>query len=91
MQEMHLSLSIFDGSLKSMACIGHCIALENATQKAVSELGFDLKIEHITDFSQIASYGVMSTPALVFKGKVVSYGKVLSVEEIKSILKQAQN
>lgn len=68
-----------------------CIALENATQKAVSELGFDLKIEHITDFSQIASYGVMSTPALVFKGKVVSYGKVLSVEEIKNILKQAQN
>ena len=26
MQEMHLSLSIFDGSLKSMACIGHSVA-----------------------------------------------------------------
>lgn len=63
-----------------------CIALENATRNAISELGLDLDIEHITDFVQIASYGVMSTPALVLNGKVVSYGKVLSVEDVKNIL-----
>ena len=44
------------------------------------------KIEHITDFSQIASYGVMSTPAFVLNGEVVSFGKVLSVDEVKHIL-----
>ena len=43
-------------------------------------------IEHVTDFIQIASYGVMTTPALVVDGKVVSLGKVLSVEEIKELL-----
>ncbi len=63
-----------------------CSALENATKTALLEIGLDLEIQHITDFTQIASYGVMTTPALVLDGKVVSYGKVLSVEEIKKIL-----
>ncbi len=65
-----------------------CIALEKATCTAISELGLDFEIEHITDFRQIASYGVMSTPALVLDEKVVSYGKVLSVVEIKNILQK---
>ncbi|WP_294562029.1 thioredoxin family protein [uncultured Traorella sp.] len=64
-----------------------CIQLEKAARQAVQELNLDLKIEHITDFAQIASFGVMSTPALVLNGKVVSYGKVLSADEIKDILK----
>lgn len=63
-----------------------CSALEKAVRSACSETGIDLEIEHITDFAQIASYGVMSTPALVLDGKVVAYGKVLSVEEVKVIL-----
>ena len=67
-----------------------CIELENSTRTAVSELGLNLEIDHITDFAQIASYGVMSTPALVLNGKVVSYGKVLSVEQVKNILKQSE-
>lgn len=65
-----------------------CITLEKAARAAVSELGLDLEIDHITDFVQIAAYGVMSTPALVLNGKVVSYGKVLSVEEVKKLLQQ---
>lgn len=64
----------------------NCIALENATRTAISELGLNINITHINDFSQIASYGVISTPALVINKKVVSYGKVLSVKEIKNIL-----
>lgn len=63
-----------------------CIALEKATQTAIAELGLHYDIQHITDFTQIASYGVMTTPALVLNGKVISYGKVLSVEEIKEII-----
>ena len=43
-------------------------------------------MEHITDFSRIASYGVMCTPALVIDGEVVSYGKVLTKEEVQHIL-----
>ncbi len=63
-----------------------CQALENAVRAAVEELSLDSSIQHVSDFAQIASYGVMSTPALVIDGKVVSYGKVLSIAEVKSLL-----
>lgn len=63
-----------------------CDKLEESVRLALSEFNFNLPIEHITDFSQIASYGVMSTPALVLNGEVVSFGKVLSVDEVKHIL-----
>ncbi|MEG2799422.1 MAG: thioredoxin family protein, partial [Erysipelotrichaceae bacterium] len=63
-----------------------CVALEEATKKAIEELGVDIEVTHVTDFAEIASYGVMTTPALVLKGKVVSYGKVLTVDEIKEIV-----
>ena len=65
-----------------------CNALESATRAALEQLGMDAMIDHVTDFSQIASYGVMTTPALVIDGKVVSYGKVLKTEEVVNILQK---
>lgn len=65
-----------------------CNALEVATIEALKELQMDTTIDHVTDFTQIASYGVMTTPALVVDGKVVSFGKVLKKEEVISILKK---
>ncbi len=59
-----------------------CHQLEDNVKKALEQLGMDTTIDHVTDFSQIAAYGVMTTPALVVDGKVVSYGKVLKVEEV---------
>ena len=53
---------------------------------ALEELGVDVPIEHVTDFTRIAAYGVMSTPALVVQESVVSYGKMLSKEEAKALL-----
>ena len=63
-----------------------CRALEEAVRAALDELGMDTPVEHVTDFAQIAAYGVMSTPALVVDGKVVSCGKVLSKDEVKAVL-----
>ena len=60
--------------------------LEKAVRTAISELQLDYEIDHVTDFAEIASYGVMSTPALVLDGEVISYGKVLTVEEVKELL-----
>jgi small redox-active disulfide protein 2 len=65
-----------------------CNQLESNVKEALSQLGMDSEIEHVTDFAQIAAYGVMSTPALVVDGKVVSYGKVLKVEEAITLLKK---
>ena len=50
----------------------------------------DTTIAHVTDFAQIAAYGVMTTPALVVAGKVVSYGKVLSKDQVKALIEQAR-
>ena len=65
-----------------------CNALETATKAALEQLGMDTAIDHVTDFSQIAAYGVMTTPALVVDGKVLSYGKVLKTEEVVKILRK---
>lgn len=67
-----------------------CNALEAATREALGELGMDTAIDHVTDFTQIAAYGVMTTPALVVDGKVVSYGKVLNKEEAKILIAKAR-
>ncbi len=67
-----------------------CNQLEAATKEALSKLGMDTTIDHVKDFAQIAAYGVMSTPALVVDGKVVSYGKVLKTEEVISILEKVR-
>ena len=67
-----------------------CNQLEAATKEALKQLGMDTTIDHVTDFSQIAAYGVMSTPALVVDGKVVSYGKVLKTEEVVKILQKVR-
>ena len=67
-----------------------CKALEDAVQAALSELGMDTAIDHVTDFTQIAAYGVMTTPALVVDGKVVSYGKVLKKDEAKTIIQKTR-
>lgn len=65
-----------------------CQALEAAAKEALAELGMDTEVDYVTDFNQIASYGVMSTPALVIDGKVVSCGKVLKADEIIPLLKK---
>ena len=67
-----------------------CNQLEAAVKAALEQLGMDTAIDHVTDFSQIAAYGVMSTPALVVDGKVVSYGKVLKTEEVVKILQKVR-
>ena len=67
-----------------------CNQLEAAAKAALEQLGMDTTIDHVTDFSQIAAYGVMSTPALVIDGKVVSFGKVLKTEEVVKILQKVR-
>ena len=67
-----------------------CNQLEKATKEAMEQLGINEPIDHVTDFTQIAAYGVMSTPALVVDGKVLSYGKVLRTAEVVELLEKAR-
>lgn len=67
-----------------------CNALEAAARAALEELGMDAAVGHVTDFAQIAAYGVMSTPALAVDGKVVSCGRALNKEEAKALIRKAR-
>ena len=66
-----------------------CNELEANTKEALIQLGMDTAIDHVTDFAQIAAYGVMTTPALVVNGKVVAFGKVLKTDDVVKILQKA--
>jgi len=64
----------------------NCHNLEKATREAVAELNLDANVVKEEDIVKIMSYGVMRTPALVVDEKVIMYGRVPSVKEIKELL-----
>lgn len=64
-----------------------CQQLEANAKTAVENLNLTAEIDHITDPVEIATRGIMSTPALAINNKVVSKGKVLTPEQIQSLLK----
>ncbi len=63
-----------------------CSKLETHVKTALNELGKTADIQKITDFAEIAQYNAMKTPALVIDEKLVSFGKVNEVAEIKTFL-----
>ena len=63
-----------------------CEKLFENARSAVDECGADCELEKVSDIGRIVDFGVMMTPALVIDGEVKSVGKVLSPEEILTIL-----
>lgn len=63
-----------------------CEKLLANVKEAVVNVGIEAEVEYITDFAVIASYGIMSTPALMVDNKVVSMGKVLKTGDIEKFL-----
>ncbi|MFA6141962.1 MAG: thioredoxin family protein [Candidatus Omnitrophota bacterium] len=63
-----------------------CKQLTANAEAAVKELNIQAEISKVTDIIKISEYGVMMTPALAIDGAVVSFGKVLSKDEIKKII-----
>ena len=59
------------------------------TKLAVKEMNLGVEVENTGDMMEIARYGVMQTPALVVNDKVLSYGKLLSPEQIEEIIKKS--
>ena len=63
-----------------------CVALGDNARAAAEAAGKPAEIVKVTDFAQIAAYGVMSTPGLVIDEKLVASGRVLNAEEIGKLL-----
>ncbi len=64
----------------------NCKTLYKRTEEALQELNMKAAIEKVEDFQKIATYGIMRTPGLVIDEKVVSYGCVPKIEEIKNLI-----
>ena len=60
-----------------------CTTLYDNVKSAAAELGIDATVEKEQDIMKIMEYNVMSIPALVVDGSVLSTGKVLTIEEVK--------
>ena len=74
-----------DIKILGTGCV-NCTNLETNTRKALDELGLTVEIDKVTDPSEIVSWGVMSTPALVVDDEVVLSGRVPNADQIKQLL-----
>ncbi|MGZ8784657.1 MAG: thioredoxin family protein [Acidimicrobiia bacterium] len=64
----------------------NCRTLEARAIDALNTLGVDALVEKVTDYREIASYGVMSTPALAIDDQVVLAGRVPTVAELVDLI-----
>ncbi len=64
----------------------NCHNLEKNTRAALADLGLDATVEAVTDYGQIAGYGVMKTPGLVVDEEVLVSGRVPKPAEIAELL-----
>ena len=58
-----------------------CREVERLMQTVLNETGTQAVIEKVTDFEQIATFGVFSTPAVVIDGTVKCVGKIPDKKE----------
>ena len=64
----------------------NCVNLEKATRQAVNDLGLEATFEKVTDYADIAAYGIMRTPGLVVDEQVLLAGRVPTARQVKDLL-----
>jgi len=64
----------------------NCVNLEKNTRDALASLGLQATVEKVTDYADIAGYGIMRTPGLVVDEQVVLSGRVAKPAEIAGLL-----
>ena len=59
-----------------------CIATADMVQAEAKRLGVDINVEKVTDYAEIAKFGIASTPGVVIDGKVVHAGGLPKAEDL---------
>jgi small redox-active disulfide protein 2 len=66
----------------------NCRKLEEMVKVALKELGRTADVMKVTDISEIAKHGILSTPGLIVNGRVKHAGKPLpTMDQIKELIK----
>ena len=69
----------------------NCKKVEAIARQAVASLGIDADVIKVTDYNDIMSNNILSTPGLVINEKVVSYGRIPSPAEVTTWVVDAIN
>jgi small redox-active disulfide protein 2 len=67
----------------------NCKRLEAVARQAVEATGVQAEFIKVTDYADILSYQVLSTPGLVIDEKLYSAGRIPSLDEIRAWLEGA--
>lgn len=76
----NLSIKVYGSGCKG------CQTLHQNVIDALAEMNIAADVQYITDMQKIMETGIMSLPGLAVNDKIVSSGRVLSVEEVKKLL-----
>lgn len=64
-----------------------CETTEAMVKDAAAKLGVDITVEKITDYAEIAKFGIASTPGIVIDGKVVHAGGLPKEDALETWLR----
>ena len=64
-----------------------CVATAEMAQAEAKKLGVEITLEKVTDFAEIANYGIAATPGVVIDGKVVHAGGLPKPEDMAKWLR----
>ena len=59
-----------------------CEATEQLVRSEAQKLGVEVTVEKVTDYAEIAKFGIVSTPGVVVDGKVVHAGGLPKAEDV---------
>lgn len=59
-----------------------CETTAQMVRDEAARLGIDVNVEKVTDYAEIARYGIASTPGIVVDGKVVHAGGLPKEEDL---------
>jgi small redox-active disulfide protein 2 len=60
----------------------NCKRLEQIARKVISEMSVEADVIKVTDYNDIMSYNILSTPGLVINEKVMSSGRIPTPAEV---------
>jgi len=61
-----------------------CNKTEALVREVVAESGVEAKVDKVSDMMEIATYGILGTPAVIVDGEVKCVGKIPKKEEIQA-------
>ncbi len=77
--------------MKSVKILGsgckRCLATAELAEAEAKKLGIAIALEKVTDFAEIAGYGVAATPGVVIDGKLVHAGGLPKAQDMAKWLR----